>query len=85
MSSDKCSDPCKPQACLIQDCLKANNYNESKCTALIDLLYLCCKSFYEANGPTALTVCCPKLNLLTLKLRQRELGKVDAELLENHH
>lgn len=81
MSSVLCSDPCKPQACRIQDCLKANEYDESKCTALIDQLYACCKTFYEENGPQALTVCCPKLGLLELKLKQRKLGLIDAELL----
>ncbi|ODV79782.1 Cx9C motif-containing protein 4, mitochondrial [Suhomyces tanzawaensis NRRL Y-17324] len=72
---------CKPQACAIQDCLQANGYNESKCSKLIDQLYLCCKNFYEQNGSDAQSVCCPKFNLLQLKLKQRELGKIDAELI----
>jgi len=75
-------DACKPQACAIQNCLQSNGYNESKCSQLIDELYACCKSFYQENGPEGKTVCCPKFNLLQLKLEQRSLGKIDAELLE---
>lgn len=74
-------DPCKPEACAIQDCLAASGYNESKCTKLIDKLYLCCKNYYEQNGDVQ-TTCCPKLNLLNLKLKQRELGSVDAQMIE---
>ncbi|KAK6201061.1 Cx9C motif-containing protein 4, mitochondrial [Scheffersomyces amazonensis] len=81
MSSSRNSDPCKPQACAIQDCLQANKYDESKCTKIIDELYLCCKNFYENNGKDSHTVCCPKFNLLQLKLKQRELGPIDAKLL----
>lgn len=78
-------DPCKPEACAIQNCLQANNYNESKCTKIIDNLYLCCKNFYEQQGKEASSVCCPKFNLLQLKLKQRELGKIDAEMIELRH
>ncbi|KAG2734079.1 hypothetical protein G9P44_003604 [Scheffersomyces stipitis] len=81
--SGRNSDPCKPQACAIQDCLSANGYNESRCTKLIDELYLCCKQFYEKNGAESTTVCCPKFKLLQLKLKQRELGNIDAELIEH--
>lgn len=80
--SNKTSDPCKPEACAIQDCLKRTGYNEAKCTKVIDQLYLCCKQFYEDKGPEASSLCCPKFNLLQLKLKQRELGKIDAELIE---
>lgn len=73
---------CKPYACAIQDCLEFNGYNESKCTKVIDELYKCCKTFYEKNGPGAQSVCCPKFNLLQLKLKQRLLGKIDAELYQ---
>ncbi|GME68131.1 unnamed protein product [[Candida] boidinii] len=74
------SDPCKKEACAIQNCLKANTYNESKCTKAIDALYACCKSFYEDNGEEATTVCCPKPSLLKLKISQRQKEKLDAEL-----
>ncbi|EEQ38630.1 putative tubulin-specific chaperone A [Clavispora lusitaniae] len=74
---------CKPFACAIQDCLIENGYNESKCTKAIDNLYKCCKQFYEENGPDAASVCCPKFNLLQLKLKQRSLGKIDAELIQS--
>ena len=75
-------DPCKPQACAIQNCLQASGYDESKCTKLIDELYLCCKNFYTENGTDVVTTCCPKFSLLQLKLKQRELGKIDAELIK---
>lgn len=75
-------DPCLPQACAIQNCLEKNGYNESKCTKVIDELYLCCKKFYDDNGGTELTTCCPKVLLLKLKLEQRNLGSIDAEVLE---
>lgn len=70
------------EACAIQDCLNANNYNESKCLKVIDNLYLCCRKYYEENGPDKQTTCCPKFSLLQLKLKQRLLGKIDAELVE---
>lgn len=75
---------CKPYACAIQDCLQSNGYNESKCTKAIDALYKCCKEFYEQNGPDAQSVCCPKFNLLQLKLKQRLLGKIDASLISTN-
>lgn len=75
------SDPCKPEACAIQACLGKNGYNEAKCTDLIDKLYLCCKNHYLQNGEIQ-TTCCPKPKLLNLKLKQRELGNIDAELIE---
>ncbi|EGW33199.1 uncharacterized protein SPAPADRAFT_60529 [Spathaspora passalidarum NRRL Y-27907] len=76
------NETCKSNACAIQDCLLRNGYNESKCTKYIDELYLCCKQFYQENGPEASSVCCPKFNLLQLKLKQRSLGQIDAELIE---
>lgn len=82
MGDNRCSDPCKLQACDIQDCLKANGYNEAKCTRLIDTLYQCCRQFYEDNGAEARTVCCPKPKLLELKLEQRKMRAMDARLLE---
>lgn len=82
-SPNKCSDPCKPEACAIQDCLQQNNYNEAKCTKIIDNLYLCCKNYYKENGSDKQTTCCPKFSLLQLKLKQRELGKIDAEMIEH--
>ncbi|MCH0629535.1 hypothetical protein JNB11_06140 [Kocuria palustris] len=77
------SDPCLPQACAIQRCLEKNGYNESKCSKVIDALYLCCKTFYEENG-TDQTTCCPKIEKLQLKLKQRELGQIDAELISTN-
>lgn len=73
---------CKPFACAIQDCVRKNGYDESKCTKVIDELYKCCKSFYEENGKDAKSVCCPKFSLLQLKLEQRLLSKIDAKLIQ---
>lgn len=76
-------EPCKAEACAIQDCLIGNGYNEAKCSKIINNLYLCCKKYYEEHGPEKQTTCCPKYNLLQLKLKQRELGQVDAEMIEH--
>ncbi|KAI5953942.1 CMC4 [Candida margitis] len=76
------SQTCKAKACAIQDCLLRNGYNESKCTTYIDDLYKCCKEFYEEHGSDAKSVCCPKFNLLQLKLQQRSLGKIDANMIK---
>lgn len=76
-----CVDPCKPEACAIQDCLKKNGYNESKCTAHIDRLYACCKQFYKREGTEARSPCCPTPKLLKFKMEQREQEKLDAKLL----
>ncbi|CAI5756596.1 unnamed protein product [Candida verbasci] len=84
MAGQQINETCKAQACAIQDCLQSNGYNESKCTKQIDKLYKCCKQFYEENGKDAKSVCCPKFNLLQLKLQQRELGPIDAQLIERN-
>lgn len=76
-------DPCKPQACQIQDCLNANNYDEAKCSKAIDNLYLCCKKWYEVNGTIESTTCCPKFSLLNIKLKQRGLGELDGDKIEH--
>lgn len=76
-----CVDPCKPQACAIQNCLKKNGYNESNCTKLIDQLYSCCKGFYKIEGTEARSPCCPTPKLLKFKMEQRRKEMVDAKLL----
>lgn len=53
------------------DCLGKNSYDESKCQKQIDALYECCSAFYDKFGEDAKTVCCPKVNLLRLKITQR--------------
>lgn len=78
----ECGDPCKPQACAIQGCLKRNNYDESKCTKYIDQLYACCQQFYEREGQVARSPCCPIPRLLEFKMRQREEERLDAKLLK---
>lgn len=35
-------DPCKPFACKIQECLRANNYQESACEEAIESMRQCC-------------------------------------------
>ncbi|ODV57832.1 Cmc4p [Ascoidea rubescens DSM 1968] len=84
-SRSRNSDPCKPQACAIQDCLKRTSYNESKCTKLIDKLYSCCSKFYQENGDEAKTVCCPIPRLLKFKIEQRQKEKIDAEIWHHNH
>ncbi|CAH2447394.1 hypothetical protein PP7435_CHR1-3281 [Komagataella phaffii CBS 7435] len=74
-------EPCKAQACAIQDCLKSNRYDESKCTKFIDELYACCSQFYKDNGEESRTVCCPNPSLLSLKIKQRQQEKKDARLV----
>lgn len=78
-----CEEPCKADACRIQNCLRANGYDESRCSALIDALYACCERFYaanKANGTDERTVCCPRPALLALKMQQRResKGELDA-------
>lgn len=62
-------------------CLKRFNYDESKCTKVIDQLYACCTQFYTNQGEDARSPCCPIPSLLELKIKQREQEKVDAKLL----
>ncbi|SCW00381.1 LAFE_0C02938g1_1 [Lachancea fermentati] len=76
------SDPCKPQACAIQDCLRKNGFNESGCTQLIDQLYQCCSKFYLENGSEARSPCCPIPRLLQFKMEQRAREELDAKLLD---
>ncbi|CDR40130.1 CYFA0S04e04236g1_1 [Cyberlindnera fabianii] len=75
------SDPCKAEACAIQDCLKQWNYNESRCTKVIDQLYACCTKFYNDNGESARSPCCPTPSLLELKIKQRKQEQLDAQLV----
>lgn len=35
-------EPCQKFACAIQDCLKANNYDEKKCEDAIQAMKKCC-------------------------------------------
>ena len=39
-------EPCKKQACKIQDCLQKNSYSEEKCKIDIQKLYECCLGYY---------------------------------------
>ncbi|KAL8304402.1 hypothetical protein RB601_007231 [Gaeumannomyces tritici] len=64
--------PCHPRACAIQDCLTKNGYKEDKCQMAIDALYECCKAFYDKHGEQASSVSCPTLDLLRLKMKQRQ-------------
>ncbi|KAK1837320.1 DUF1903-domain-containing protein [Podospora conica] len=70
----KTDPPCFPRACAIQDCLTKNGYNQAKCEKLVDALYECCQAFYQKQGDDASSVCCPKANLLRLKMEQRKKG-----------
>lgn len=35
-------EPCKTEACLIQECLSKNDFDHSRCTKQIDKLKRCC-------------------------------------------
>ncbi|KAI5780526.1 hypothetical protein EDC01DRAFT_620453 [Geopyxis carbonaria] len=67
--------------CAIQACLQKNHYNEARCSAQIDALYDCCTEMYKREGLAAKNICCPKKNLLELKLKQRaQAGSSEAQL-----
>ena len=61
-------DPCKAQACAIQDCLQQNNYDDGKCAKKIMKLYECCSKFYDTHGSAAESVCCPQYDILMNKM-----------------
>ncbi|KAF9739713.1 Cx9C motif-containing protein 4, mitochondrial, partial [Paraphaeosphaeria minitans] len=53
------------------DCLQKSNYKEERCRKEVDALYECCNRFYQEKGEDASSVCCPKYDLLKLKIKQR--------------
>lgn len=61
------------------DCLSKNHFDESKCRAEIDALYACCNSFYQREGDNAKSVCCPRPDLLRLKIQQLAEEKTAAK------
>ncbi|KAL5414123.1 hypothetical protein PMIN06_003980 [Paraphaeosphaeria minitans] len=63
--------PCISRACAIQNCLQKSNYKEERCRKEVDALYECCNRFYQEKGEDASSVCCPKYDLLKLKIKQR--------------
>lgn len=67
------TDPCKREACNIQNCLLTNSYDETRCQSLIDDLYRCCNKFYQSKDRMEKTPCCPQPELLQLKMKQRGL------------
>ncbi|CAG9855997.1 unnamed protein product [Phyllotreta striolata] len=52
-------DPCKPFACRIQVCLRENNFQESKCTSVINDMKECCRKWKN------LSYVCQGMNLDT--------------------
>ncbi|XP_039343600.1 cx9C motif-containing protein 4 isoform X3 [Mauremys reevesii] len=46
-------DPCQKQACEIQKCLQANNYQEARCEAVLQEMRRCC-----AQYPKGRSICC---------------------------
>lgn len=42
--------PCKKEACLIQTCLKDNDYQQDKCEDIINQMIKCCFSTPDASG-----------------------------------
>lgn len=44
-----CEAPCKRQACAIQFCLQQRGYQESRCSAVIERYYDCCRAVTAAK------------------------------------
>ncbi|ORY69281.1 DUF1903-domain-containing protein [Leucosporidium creatinivorum] len=63
--------PCQAEACAIQDCLMAKNYQESRCLGVIDRLYACCDSMYKKDS-NAHSTACPKPSVVARKLKERD-------------
>ncbi|OQV15602.1 hypothetical protein BV898_10191 [Hypsibius exemplaris] len=43
-------DPCQSEACNYQTCLKANNWQESKCEGKFAEILACCRKYREASA-----------------------------------
>lgn len=71
----KDTSPCKHEACQIQACLRVHNFDDKKCESQIRALYECCRRFYDRNGVDATNKCCPKPDLLFLKIDQIGLDR----------
>ncbi|XP_055309540.1 cx9C motif-containing protein 4 [Sitodiplosis mosellana] len=50
-------DPCKKNACLIQKCLKENNYQESACVEVLELMRECCRQYKGQS------ICCEGIDI----------------------
>ncbi|KAH3903541.1 Cmc4p SCDLUD_001183 [Saccharomycodes ludwigii] len=68
------TEPCKKQACAIQDCLKKNGYDDQKCIEKIMRLYNCCFNYYKESGETK-TICCPTIEKLHEKMLNLDIAK----------
>uniref|UniRef100_A0A060SXR7 Cx9C motif-containing protein 4, mitochondrial n=1 Tax=Blastobotrys adeninivorans TaxID=409370 RepID=A0A060SXR7_BLAAD len=65
---------CHREACRIQDCIQKNNYDETKCTKLVDALYRCCDNYYKNNGHETKPTACPMPDILARKMKDRNLS-----------
>ncbi|XP_055855408.1 cx9C motif-containing protein 4 [Episyrphus balteatus] len=54
---DTRKDPCKANACRIQACLKANNWQESECLEVLEQMRLCCVKWHKESW------CCSGIKL----------------------
>ncbi|XP_032596835.1 cx9C motif-containing protein 4 [Drosophila grimshawi] len=50
-------DPCKLYACRIQSCLRENNYQEDRCTEVLEEMRICCLKWHKKS------LCCSGINL----------------------
>ncbi|XP_023171206.1 cx9C motif-containing protein 4 isoform X2 [Drosophila hydei] len=50
-------DPCKPFACAIQACLTENNFQEYRCSEVLERMRLCCVKWHKES------LCCSGINL----------------------
>jgi len=46
------------------DCLQRKGYDESKCKDAVLALYKCCEAFYREKGSDAVSLSCPKKEVL---------------------
>lgn len=75
--------PCKQEACAIQACLRLHSFNDAKCVPQILDLYNCCQRFYARNGTEATNKCCPKPELLSIKMDQMSASGLGESFKEN--
>ncbi|XP_017960189.1 cx9C motif-containing protein 4 isoform X1 [Drosophila navojoa] len=60
-------DPCKPFACAIQACLVENNFQEHKCSEVLERMRLCCLKWHKES------LCCSGINLEKSYLQNPEV------------
>lgn len=67
MTQQEDDNPCKPIACELQTCIQRHQFQQEKCSQVIERLYTCCEAFYERNGDDARSASCPDPRALRAK------------------